>query len=278
MFSLKAVSAWNHTGVMNLLSIVIPAHNEEADIGRTVLSLHSALEEEQINHEILVVNDNSSDGTEDVLRRLQCDVPELRYVNNAPPNGYGWAVRKGLAEFRGDAVAVVMADGSDDPRDVVAFYRKLGEGYDCVFGTRFSLGGKTYDYPLPKLVLNRMANLAIRLAFWIKYDDVTNAFKMYRRSVIAGLHPLISQHFNLTVELPLKCIARGFRYAVVPNSWYNCKKGISKFSIKEMGSRYVFIIAYCLLEKLLVPQDSMAYRRLMYDKDNPWHTKEAQGR
>jgi dolichol-phosphate mannosyltransferase len=175
----------------------------------------------------------------------------VRYVNNLPPNGFGFAVRRGLAEFRGEAVAIVMADGSDDPADLIAFYRKLEAGYDCVFGSRFIRGGRAIDYPKLKLVLNRLANLMIRTLFLVRYNDVTNAFKLYKRSAIAGVQPLLSHHFNLTVELPLKCIIRGYRYTVLPNSWRNRTQGISKLRIKEMGSRYLFIILYCWLERVL---------------------------
>lgn len=233
------------------LSVVIPAHNEEGSIRETVLKLVGEFQKESIDFEILVVNDNSSDSTEEILEKLCAEFPEIRYINNKPPNGYGFAVRCGLENFKGDAVAVVMADASDLPGDVVKFFRKLQEGYDCVFGSRFIKGARTYDYPKFKFIMNRLANLFIRIIFGIRYNDVTNAFKMYRRETIEGLKPLLSHHFNLTVELPLKAIARGYSYAVLPNSWSNRSSGESKLKIKEMGSRYLFIVLYCLIEKWL---------------------------
>ncbi len=233
------------------LSVILPAHNEAGSIGPVLRDLHRALEEAGIPHELLVVNDNSRDGTEAVLRELMGEIPVLRYVNNPPPNGFGLAVRAGLESAEGDAVAIVMADGSDAPRDVVRFYRKMQEGYDCVFGSRFMPGGEVVDYPILKRVLNRAFNLGIRALFGLRYNDVTNAFKMYRAEVIRGLRPFLSHHFNLTVELPLKAIVRGYSYAVVPNGWYNRKAGVSKLKIKEMGSRYLFIVLYCFIEKWL---------------------------
>lgn len=233
------------------LSIVIPAHNEESSIKETVLAFHQELQLEKINHEILVIQDNSKDDTEKILKRLSREIPEVRYINNKPPNGFGFAVRTGLENFSGDAVAIVMADLSDRPVDLVAYFRKLEEGYDCVFGSRFIKGGKTIDYPMTKLVLNRLTNTIIRILFGIKYNDVTNAFKLYKRETLEGLKPFLSHHFNLTVELPLKAIVRKYNYAVVPNYWTNRKAGESKLKIKEMGSRYFFIILYCLLEKWL---------------------------
>jgi dolichol-phosphate mannosyltransferase len=248
---IHSLAEWEKAGVHGMLSVVIPAHNEEGHIAETVQNLAVALRSACIPHEILVINDNSSDGTERILATLSAAEIGVRYVNNAPPNGFGFAVRRGLAEFRGEAVTIVMADGSDDPADVIAFYRKLETGYDCVFGSRFIRGGRVIDYPKVKLVLNRLANLVIRLLFVIRYNDVTNAFKLYRRNAIAGVQPLLSRHFNLTVELPLKCIIRGYRYTVLPNSWKSRKQGASKLRIKEMGSRYLFIILYCWLEWIL---------------------------
>ncbi len=237
------------------LSVVIPAHNEEGCIRDTLEALLEKLEEAEIPHEILVVNDNSSDQTEAILQELSEKYDSVRYINNVPPNGFGFAVRCGLSHFTGDCVAVYMADASDSPDDLVAFYRRLAEGVDCVFGTRWSKGGKTYDYPFLKRIINRMANLFIQLVMQIRYDDTTNAFKLYRREVIEGCQPFLSHHFNLTVELPLKAIVRGYSYAVVPNSWTNRQAGVSKLKIQEMGSRYLFIVLYCLIEKWLSKGD-----------------------
>ena len=149
-------------------------------------------------------------------------------------NGFGFAVRRGLAEFRGEAVAIVMADGSDDPADIIAFYRKLESNYGLsVFGSQFIRGGRVIDYPKIKLVLNRLANLMIRTLFLVRYNDVTNAFTLYRSSAIAGIQPLLSQHFNLTVELPLKCTIGGYRYAVQPNSWKDRKPDSPRCALRK---------------------------------------------
>lgn len=241
---------WVKKGMMGLYSVVIPAYNEANNLKTTLPPMVQKLNSAGIHHEILVVNDNSTDDTVLVLQQLQKQYPSIRFVNNAPPNGFGLAVRRGLEEFDGEAVAIVMADGSDSPDDIVAFFNKIKEGYDCVFGSRFMTGGKVVDYPIHKRVLNRVANHFIRILFQLRYNDMTNAFKCYRREVIAGLHPLLAHHFNLTVELPLKAIIRGYRYAVLPNSWHNRKEGVSKLKIREMGSRYLFIVLYCLIERL----------------------------
>jgi len=158
----------------------------------------------------------------------------------------------------GDAVTIVMADGSDDPEDVVAYQRLLAAGYDCAFGSRFMTGSRVSNYPRFKFVVNRLVNLGIRLLFGHGYNDTTNAFKAYRREVIENVQPLLSHHFNLTVELPLKAVVRGHSYAITPISWRNRKTGLSQLHLQEMGSRYAFIILSVFLEHHLSRGD---YRR-----------------
>jgi dolichol-phosphate mannosyltransferase len=241
------------------LSVVIPAHNESGNIAATCRTLVEAFARERIrDYEVLVVDDGSTDGTGDILRDLAARFPEVRHVDNPPPHGFGMAVRRGLSSFRGEAVCLVMADLSDSPDDVVAYYRKLREGWECVFGSRFMRGGRTCDYPLHKLILNRLANHFIKRLFRIEHDDFTNAFKAYRREVIDGVQPILAKHFNLTVELPLKAMVRGYTWCRVPISWRNRTSGVSKLRIKEMGSRYLFIVLYVWLEKALSKGD---YRR-----------------
>lgn len=238
------------------LSIVIPAHDEEGSIAATCGSILDRFAREQIeDFEILVVNDHSKDGTEAVLRELAARQPRVRYVNNRGKGGFGWAIRLGLREFRGDAVAIVMADLSDSPDDILTYYRELKKGAECVFGSRFMKGSRIVDYPPHKLVLNRLANRFIKTLFRLDHNDITNAFKAYRRDVITGIQPLLSSHFNLAVELPLKSIVRGYRYVKVPISWTNRTTGASKLKIKEMGGRYLFIVLYCWLEKKLARGD-----------------------
>ncbi len=266
----NSLAEWLDAGIPGMLSVVIPAHNEEGHIAETVTGITGRLSAAAIAHEVLVVNDNSADRTEAVLRDLAGRFPTVRYVNNDPPNGFGFAVRRGLAEFHGHAVAIMMADGSDSPDDLVAFYQKLEEGHDCVFGSRFIRGGGVVDYPWPKLVLNRLGNKLISLLFRLPNNDISNAFKMYRRAVIAGLQPLLAYHFNLTVELPLKAVVRGYSFATVPNTWHNRKEGLSKFKIREMGSRYFFIIFYCLLEKKLSRNDYRGQEHLWATQLQVW--------
>jgi dolichol-phosphate mannosyltransferase len=111
------------------------------------------------------------------------------------------------------------------------------------------------DYPFAKRIINRMANMIIRIFMGIKYNDTTNAFKLYKKETIQGLKPFLAPHFNLTIELPLKAIIRGYSYTVVPNSWTNRQYGESKLKIREMGGRYFFILLYCFIEKFFSKGD-----------------------
>jgi dolichol-phosphate mannosyltransferase len=234
---------------LQLLSVVIPARNEEGCIAATVEHLHLELRLQQIPHEIVVVDDGSTDNTWKILEDIQIRIPECKPVQNTGARGFGRAITWGFNHINGDAAVVMMADESDDCRDVVRYFRTLDEGWDAVFGSRFVRGGGVIDYPRHKLLLNRLANFFLRLLFRANLNDFTNAFKAYRRTVIEGCRPFLSAHFNLTVELPLKTIVRGYSWTVMPITWRNRRAGESKLKIKEMGSRYLFIALYCWLEK-----------------------------
>jgi dolichol-phosphate mannosyltransferase len=234
---------------LQLLSVVIPARNEAGCIAATIEHLHLELRLQAIPHEIVVVDDGSTDATWSLLQDIHLRIPECRPIQNCGRHGFGLAVTYGFNHAAGDAVVLMMADESDDCRDVVRYWQILGEGWDAVFGSRFVRGGGVIDYPRHKLLLNRMANLFLRVMFGVPLNDFTNAFKAYRKTVIEGLHPFLSPHFNLTVELPLKTIVRGFSWTVIPITWRNRRAGESKLKIREMGSRYLFVALYCWLEK-----------------------------
>jgi dolichol-phosphate mannosyltransferase len=237
------------SGSLEYLSVVIPARDEMPVVAATVQHLHLELSLHRIRHEIVVVDDGSADGTWEELQRLAATIPELRPVRNEGPHGFGRAVVLGIEAARGDAVVIMMADESDDCRDAVRYWDTLQEGYDAVFGSRFIAGGGVIDYPRPKYVVNRLFNLLLRLLFGFAYNDTTNAFKGYRRTTLEGLRPFLSPHFNLTVELPLKTIVRGYSWTVIPITWRNRRVGIAKLRIREMGARYIFIVMYVWLEK-----------------------------
>jgi dolichol-phosphate mannosyltransferase len=233
------------------LSVVMPAYNEEGSVGRTVDGVVAVLERASIDYEVVVVNDNSEDSTEAVVAAIGAENPRVRVHRSHYEGGFGMAIRAGLDVYEGDAVVIVMADASDNPEDLVRYHRLLEDGWDCAFGSRFVPGAKVYDYPRLKYYVNRLANQFIRILFRHRYNDTTNAFKAYKREVIETIQPLLSKHFNLTVEMPLKAIVRGHTYEVIPTDWTNRETGVAKLKMKEMGSRYLFIVLYVWLENAL---------------------------
>lgn len=232
------------------LSVVIPARNEEGSIASTLKHLHAELSLHKIPHEILVVDDGSVDQTWRILNGIKSDIPALRLLRNSGPHGFGHAVAYGIDRTEGDAVVIMMADESDDCRDVVKYWEELKKGCDCVFGSRFIPGGSAADYPWPKYLLNRLGNKWIQWMFGLEYNDVTNAFKAYRKEVLHHCRPFISHHFSLTVELPLKAIVRGYQWTVIPVNWKNRRSGLAKFKIQEISSPYLFVILSIWFEHL----------------------------
>jgi dolichol-phosphate mannosyltransferase len=243
---------------LSLFSVIIPARDEEESLPSTIQDIVQTFTAENIPHEIVVVDDGSKDRTWEVLQALKQKFPSLEPTRNTGEHGFGRAIIWGLDHSRGDAVVIMMADASDSARDAVKYWRLLNAGYDCAFGSRFIAGSEVFDYPRVKLFVNRIANFLVRLGFSHGLNDTTNAFKAYRRTVIDGCRPFLAAHFNLTVELPLKSIVRGYTWATTPISWRNRRFGVAKLKIKEMGSRYFFICAYVWLEKYFSRGD---YRR-----------------
>jgi dolichol-phosphate mannosyltransferase len=173
----------------------------------------------------------------------------------------------GLDNFTGEAVVIYMADASDAPADVVRYYHILRDEADCAFGSRFARGGGVVDYPQFKLVINRLANWVIRMMFAMKFNDTTNAFKGYRAYVIAGCRPFVSPHFNLTIEIPLKAMVRGYTYKTIPITWRNRDVGVSQLKLREQGSRYLFTLLTVWFEWLLIRGE---FRRPDQEAFAPW--------
>ena len=237
---------------INSVNIIVPLKNEEKIIDNLIENLKPIINKTEKKIKFSLIDDYSSDKTSEILKKYEDKFSFIRAFKNQRNTGIGNAIKFGIEKNEDDAVIIFMGDCSDNPNDILEYIKHLDSGYDCVFGSRFIKGSKIYDYPFIKLILNRLANNFIRLLFFISYNDVTNAFKAYRKKVLDDCVPIISEHFNINAELSLKSINRGFKYKIIPISWTNRKKGISKFHIKEMRNRYFFTVLYVFLEKILL--------------------------
>lgn len=235
-----------------ILSVIIPARNEQANIISTLTHLCSTLDARKLHYEVVVIDDGSTDATFSLVANAQKHLnANIRVITNEGPNGFGRAVRLGFSLALGRYIVLYMADASDDPHDVIRYYDILSSGIDCAFGSRFIIPGSARNYPPFKLLLNRIVNVSIRLLFVLSYNDITNAFKGYNSDVLSGCMPLESSHFDLTVELPLKAIVRGYSYSVIPITWTNRRHGVSSLKLQEMGSHYLYRLFRVYLERLL---------------------------
>jgi dolichol-phosphate mannosyltransferase len=237
------------------LNIIVPLRDEDEQTETTVDLLTNELKDLKKNFIITLIYDHSVDDTWNLLKKLKEKYNNIEIYKNEYEAGYGNAVRSGIEKNTCDAVVFFIGGCYDNPKDIKSYVDYLDQGFDCVLGSRFMKNSKVVDYPLLKLVLNRIANNFIRLLFLIKYNDITNAFKAYKKELLLNFNPIVSKHFNINAELALKAISRGYKYKVIPISWSNRKKNISKFKIKEMQNRYIFTIFYVWIEKILLQKD-----------------------
>mgnify|MGYP001465552230 CR=1 FL=1 len=233
-----------------MLSIIVPVRNE-SDSLKDIFDYFSK-NLGKINYEILIINDFSEDGTLENAKALFKDNKNFKVLNNEI-KGLGGAINLGIKKSEGINIAIMMADQSDDINDLIKYNELMNlENYDAILGSRFLKKSKLLDYPFQKLILNRIFNIIVAVVFWNKYNDYTNAFKIYKKKVLLEIRPLISESFNIFLEIPLKVISRKYKYKIIPINWMGRKKGISKFKIKELGSKYLFTLIYCFIEKNLL--------------------------
>jgi dolichol-phosphate mannosyltransferase len=233
-----------------MLSIIVPVRNESDSLKDIFDYFSKSLG--KINYEILIINDFSEDGTLENAKALFKDNKNFKVLNNEI-KGLGGAINLGIKKSEGINIAIMMADQSDDINDLIKYNELMNlENYDAILGSRFLKKSKLLDYPFQKLILNRIFNIIVAVVFWNKYNDYTNAFKIYKKKVLLEIRPLISESFNIFLEIPLKVISRKYKYKIIPINWMGRKKGISKFKIKELGSKYLFTLIYCFIEKNLL--------------------------
>ena len=232
------------------LSIIMPIRNEKENIVQTLNILKDELK--QIDYELVIINDFSTDGSLELVESQKKNYPQVSLFNNET-KGLGGAIVLGIKKSRGNLICIMMSDLSDSMNDLQKYYKLIqDENVDAIFGSRFISGSKINGYPKKKLILNRIFNFFTKLIFFSNYNDFTNAFKIYKKKAILETFPLVSESYNIFLEIPLKIISRKLKYKIIPISWENRKLGKSKFIIKELGSKYLFTLLYCWLEKILL--------------------------
>lgn len=229
-----------------MLSIVIPAMNEEGTIRPVVTGYIEDLRKARIPFEVVIVNDVATDNTGAVLEALTGELQELRAFNRRDGDGYGSAVALGIEKSRGEYVVISSADACNGSDDVVRYYESLERGNDAVFGSRFMRGGSVRDYPRFKLVVNRASNQLLRVLFGFKFNDYTDGFKGYRKSLLEKCKPFFSTKFNITIELSLKAILLTDKIEQVPTNWSGRHWGASKLSILKVLRYYVASLLFVL--------------------------------
>ena len=233
-----------------MLSIIVPVRDESNNIQDVFDYFNNNLK--MIEHEVLIINDFSNDDTLEKSKNLIINYKNFKVFNNLK-KGLGGAINLGIKKAIGEYVAIMMADQSDDINDLIKYNNLMQSAeYDAILGSRFTKESKVNDYPIQKLILNRIFNFFVSIIFFNSYSDYTNAFKIYKKSALLEIMPLISESFNIFLEIPLKIISRNYRYKIVSINWMGRKKGESKFKIKELGSKYLFTLIYCFIEKNLL--------------------------
>ena len=233
-----------------MLSILVPVRNESNSLD----DLYNYFDKNLVgmNYEIIIINDFSDDDTFEKANLLPQKNSNFKVFNNKK-KGLGGAINLGVEVAKGDFISIMMADQSDEINDLKKYYDTIkSENLDAVLGSRFTKDSKVIGYPFQKLILNRIFNLFVKIMFLNSYNDYTNAFKIYKRKVLLEIQPLISESFNIFLEMPLKIISRKYNYKVISINWVGRKKGYSKFKIKELGSKYLFTLIYCFIEKTLL--------------------------
>ena len=233
-----------------MLSIIIPARNEADSLEDIANYFEENLLE--VDFEVLLINDFSDDETLSKAKKIFQLKDKFKVFDNQK-KGLGGAINLGIENASGDNTVIMMADLSDDIDDLKKYNDLIDkENLDAVLGSRFIKGSQVVSYPFQKLILNRVFNLFVSLIFWNKYNDYTNAFKIYKTKILKDLMPLVSESFNIFLEIPLKLISRKYNYKIIPIKWTGRKKGKAKFKIKELRSKYLFTLIYCFIEKNLL--------------------------
>jgi len=219
---------------MSVISIVVPAHNEQENIAEVVRRIEDGV---KISHELVVVNDHSSDGTVTEVEGLAARYPNLRLLHNTDTPGFANAIKAGFKQIHNEIVVPVMGDLCDDLRTIEAMLLKIEEGFDVVCGSRYIKGGARLGGSRIKGFFSSAVGRSLHLILGVPTHDIANAFKMYRKKVIDSIN-IEAKGFEISMEIPLKAYYAGFKITEVPTVWHERTKGKSDFKMFKLTPNY----------------------------------------
>lgn len=231
------VSLAEHEELRGAISAVIPCHNEEMNVEPLVANLKRYYDD--YLHEIVLVDDNSTDRTAEVIRRLAEADPKIRPVFRTPPNGVGRAISEGFRAATGRYILSMDSDFQHLLPEIRDLFDEAVKGYDVVVGSRFSRHSVLLNYPFQKIVANRGFHLLARAVLRSPVRDLTNNLKLIRREVVEHLD-LTQPGFAVNAETGLLPVEMGYQVKEVPISWINRTPdmGVSSFSLAKVGGGY----------------------------------------
>ncbi len=244
------------------LTIVIPAHNEEGCIHKTLTTLE---EHVKTPHEIVVVNDHCRDGTVRIVKEFIQDHPNVQLVENLKDGCFANSITRGFEAVEEGAVVVVMADLSDDPKTIDTMYETLQKGHDIVCGSRYMPGGKRVSGPPVQGFFSRFVGTTTRLLTGIPTWDVSNAFKMYTKEVLDYID-IRDKWFAMSMEIAVKAHYKGFRITEVPTTWQGRTAGESSFSIFRVAPSYIKLYIWTVIMRV---RSVFVARTLVVERKTP---------
>lgn len=229
------------------LSVVVPAHNEQENIAEVINKIEESLD---IEHGLIVVNDNSTDGTVEIVERLSRQYDNIRLVHNKLENGFANALKTGFSNANTDIVIPIMADLCDDITTIPMMLVKIKDGYDVVCGCRYAKGGARLGGSKLKGFLSGLGGLSIHYLLGIPTHDVANAFKMYRKKVIDSID-IKATGFEISMEITLKAYYSGFKITEVPTVWRERTRGKSSFKVLKLLPDYLKLYMWAIYKRLI---------------------------
>jgi dolichol-phosphate mannosyltransferase len=217
------------------LGIIIPVYNEAENIGETIRAIEAKV---KTLHTIYIVYDFDEDNTLPVVKRLKEGGVDLVLLKNTAGRVVN-AIKIGLREAKEKYLLVTMADCSDDYGVVDAMVERAGQGFDVVCGSRYAKGGRQIGGPLLKKSLSRMAGLSLRYLARVPTTDVTNSFKLYRKTMVDILTIESDGGFEIGMEIVIKAHFSGYRVTEIPCTWHDRLQGASRFRILHWMPKYL---------------------------------------